>query len=120
MLCDLRVLKRFTPATQGEKTHFPKKNQGFCGSPKSGNFLLYVSAPHESARNTKHQTPSSREVPNLKTPNPKNRCRGKRRASWLLSLEPGASLEFGVWSFSPGLSASQKLRDAPRLHRAKA
>src|SRR6266702_6481714 len=44
-------------------------------------------------------TPSSREVPNLKTPNPKNRCRGKQRAGRFLSLELGASLELGVWNW---------------------
>ena len=49
-------------------------------------------------RNTKHQSPSSREAPNLKTPTPKNRCRGKRRAGRFLSLEIGASLELGVWN----------------------
>ena len=44
-------------------------------------------------RNTTPQTPSSREVPNLKTPNPQNRCRGKRRAGRFLSLE------LGVWNW---------------------
>src|SRR6266699_5474287 len=49
-------------------------------------------------RNPKPQTPSSREVPNLKTPNPQNRGRGKRRAGRFLSLELGASLELGIWN----------------------
>src|SRR6266571_1458755 len=51
MSCDLRVLKRFTPVTQGEKTHFPKKNQGFCRLSGSGNFLLQGSSRHKSGRN---------------------------------------------------------------------
>src|SRR5437762_2197644 len=58
------------------------------------------------------ETPSSREVPILKTPNPKNRCRGKRRAVLFLSLGLGASLEPGVWRALPGLSASQHLEGA--------
>src|SRR5436190_12149782 len=61
-------------------------------------------------RMTKHQSPSSREDPDLKPPSPKSRSRGKQRAGRFLRLEFGASLEFGIWSFLPGLSASQKLR----------
>src|SRR2546425_13065427 len=41
MLCDLRVLKRFTPATQEKKHIFPKKNQGFCRMSRSGHFSLH-------------------------------------------------------------------------------
>src|SRR5438477_12788373 len=40
----------------------------------------------------------SGEIPNLKTPNPQNRCRAKRRAGRFLSLELGASLDLGVWN----------------------
>jgi len=38
MSCDLRVLKRFTPAAQEKKHIFPKKNQGFCRISRSGIF----------------------------------------------------------------------------------
>src|SRR6266581_8653200 len=70
-------------------------------------------------RNTTPQTPSSREVPNLKTPNPQNRCRGKRRAARFLSLELGVwSLEFGIWNlefFPWALSFSKiEMRHAER------
>src|SRR6266496_779465 len=43
--------------------------------------------PSPTQRNSKHQTPSSREVPNLKIPILKNRCLGKRRGGLFLSLE---------------------------------
>jgi hypothetical protein len=68
-----------------------------------------------AAPNTKHQTPSSREVPNLEPQTPKtdagaNGARvGFRAWSFVLLW----SLEFGIWNFLPGLSASQKLRWAP-------
>src|SRR5439155_8515014 len=73
-------------------------------------------------RNTKHPTPSSREDPNLKTPNPKNRCRGKRRAGRLLSLELGASLEPGVWNLelvARALSFSIIQMRPSRLHASR-
>src|SRR6266568_6249120 len=44
------------------------------------------------------ETPSSREVPNLKTQNLQNRYRDKRRAGRFLSLKLGASLALGVWN----------------------
>src|SRR5437870_12495598 len=50
-----------------------------------------------SERNTKHQAPSSREVPNLKHQTSKSDAGGKRRAGRFLSLELGASLELGDW-----------------------
>src|SRR5437016_6028687 len=118
MSCDLRVLKRFTPVTQGEKTHFPKKNQGFCRLPGSGNFLPQGSSRHKSGRNERggadrprprtasqvlshrpSETPSTKEVPNLKTPNRKNRCLDKQGAGRPLSLELGVwNLEFVAWA----------------------
>jgi hypothetical protein len=47
-------------------------------------------------RNTKHQTPNSREVPNLKYQT--HGCRGQRHEGRFLSLMLGASLDFGVWN----------------------
>src|SRR2546426_9320501 len=51
------------------------------------------------SRRAKNQAPNPKRQRSSKsqTPNPKNRCRGKRRAGRFLSLEPGASLELGVW-----------------------
>src|SRR5438552_742490 len=53
-----------------------------------------------SHRRAKHQAskPKLQRSSNLKTSNPKNRCRGKRRAGRVLSLVLGASLELGVWN----------------------
>src|SRR6266576_453697 len=63
-------------------------------------------------RNTKNQTPNTKEIPSSK-------LQTAARASsleLLWSLELGVwdrvllwSLEFGIWSFLPGLLASQKL-----------
>src|SRR6266404_5428663 len=83
-------------------------------------------------RNTKHQTPSSREIPESKhqKPSSKHQRKPKFQApnrgprfelgvwsfSGVWSLVFGVwdlvllwSFEFGIWSLSPGLSASQKL-----------
>src|SRR2546425_7947417 len=46
-------------------------------------------------RNIKHQSPSSREVPNLKPQTPN--WRGKGRAGRFLNFGLGASLELGAW-----------------------
>src|SRR6266568_5478088 len=53
-----------------------------------------------SHRRAKHQAskPKLQRSSNLKTSNPQNRCRGKRRAGRVLSLVLGASLELGVWN----------------------
>src|SRR5437016_13261964 len=48
-------------------------------------------------RNTKHQIPSAKEVPNLNHQTQKQ-IRGKPRAGRFLSLEFGASFELGVWN----------------------
>jgi hypothetical protein len=56
MLCDLRVLKRFTPATQGEKSHFPKKNQGFIACVVPGFFRFKVSRGAVRAGNERGRT----------------------------------------------------------------
>src|SRR6266571_6970508 len=79
-------------------SRFPGKLQG--GSVLRRIFL--------SRRCAKHQAPNPKlqRSSKSKTPNPENKCRGKRRAGF----ELGASLEFGIWSFLPGLSVSQKLR----------
>src|SRR6266446_8175162 len=55
------------------------------------------------ARNTKHQTPSSREVPNL-----------KHQTSKTDAGANGAQVGFSPWNLLPGLSASQTLRCAPQ------
>src|SRR5262245_16153921 len=60
-------------------------------------------------RNTKHQTPSSREVPNPKH-QPKQ-MPGQRRAAWFLRLELGASLELGVWDLELVARALELLKD---------
>ena len=46
-------------------------------------------------RNSKHQTPSSREVPKLK---PQKQMPGQTARSSVLSLELDAALELGVWN----------------------
>src|SRR6185503_13094650 len=91
-------------------------------------------------RNTKHQTPSSREIPESKHQKPSSKHqrnpkfqapnRGPRfeLGAWSFSgvwnlvfgvwdLELLWSLEFGIWSLMPGLSASQELRCAPQRAR---
>src|SRR6266487_4471340 len=72
-------------------------------------------------RNTKHQSSSSREVPNLKHQTSKTDAGANGAQVGFLSLEFGASLEFGIWSLSPGLSAAQKLSapEAPTHHQVK-
>src|SRR5439155_2711631 len=60
-------------------------------------------------RNPKHQSPGSREVPNLKTPNPKIDVRADDAPVGFLNLVLLWRLEFGIWSLLPGLTASQKM-----------
>src|SRR5438552_12035378 len=60
-------------------------------------------APHLSLRaaadrNPNHQTPSSREVPNLKHETSRTDVEGKRHAGRFLSFELRASLDLGVWN----------------------
>src|SRR6266404_3381479 len=87
-------------------------------------------------RNTKHQTPSSREIPESKHQKPSSKHqrnpkfqapnRGTRfeLGAWSFSgvwslvfrvwdLVLRWSFEFGIWSLLPGRLASQKLRCAP-------
>src|SRR5437867_3733108 len=65
-------------------------------------------------------TPSSREVPNLKTPDPKTDAGAN--GGWFLSLELGGSLELGVWNLElvawalslPKIEMRPRVRDAVR------
>src|SRR5437879_6269386 len=76
-------------------THWYQR--GFCQAKtrrrKGAPFLFFLAAGEQS---TKHQIPSSREVPNLKHRTPKQDGGQTARRS-VLSLELGASLELGVW-----------------------
>ena len=97
-------------SASGMSLHEASLNKRHCSG--------WLGAPHVSfgataERNSSRQTPSCREVPTLNTPNPQNRCWGKRRADRFLSLELLWNLEFGIWNFLPALSASQELRRAP-------
>src|SRR2546425_6454886 len=67
---------------------------------KSGEFNQITCRGGVAGLRAKHQTPSPKLQRSSKsqTPNLKIRCRGKRRAGRLLSLELGASLELGDWS----------------------
>src|SRR5712671_5225305 len=87
-----------------------------------------VLAHTNAERNTKHQTPSSREVPESKHQKPSSKHqrnpkfqapnRGPRFELGVWSFSGVWSLVFGVWdlvllwSLSPGLSPSQKLISA--------
>src|SRR5262245_29161384 len=74
-----------------------------------------VASPFLSYRRAKHQTPSSREVPNLKTPKPKIQIPGKPARR--VGFELGGCCFFGAWSLEFGVcrpgSQSLKNSDAP-------
>src|SRR5206468_12881171 len=67
-------------------------------------------------RNTKHQFPSSREVPNFKHQTPKQRPRQTaRRSVFELGLVLHWSLEFAIWSLWPGCRKEDS-SDGGKIH----
>jgi len=52
-LCDLRVLKRFTPAAQGEKTHFSQEKSGVLPLATARKLLASQLRAAQTGRRTK-------------------------------------------------------------------